>query len=377
MLKKSPVSILLSTALMGFSVFGLGYTATALSHQTSNADKRPIAGELELVAELPIRPGNVTVNHQGRIFTTVHPLDGPRSVQLIEITGKNTYTAWPNTKVQNGGKIANDNQLDTPLGIVIDGNDTLWVVDIGLNLGKTRIFGFDIKTGNLLKRFDLDASIAPKGSFVQDLAVDEKNGWIYLADLADPSIIAINMKNGQARKFANHPSLRSEESSQMKIGGKPILFHGSPANIGINPITLSADNETIYFGAMTGQSWYGVPAKLFRDGASDDQIAASISRVGSKPISDGASTDAQGNHFFTNLNEGGIDMLSNDGYLVPLVRNIELDWPDNAHFGPNSWLYLSVNQLHKTPAFTGGKDTAQGKFKIFRVWTGTAGVVGR
>lgn len=377
MLKKSPVSILLTTALMGFSVFGLGYTATALSHQTSNADKRPIAGELELVAELPIRPGNVTVNNQGRIFSTVHPLGGEGTMQLIEITGKDTYIAWPNQKMQNNGKDFTDQQFDSLIGVVVDKNNILWTVDAGLHIGKTRVFAFDTKTGKTIKRFDLDSKVAPKGSFVQDLVVDDENGWIYLANLAGPSIIAVNIQTGESRSFGAHEGFKPENTSEMKIGGKSIFFHGNPANIPLNPITLSADNETLYFGAMTSQSWYSLPTKLFRTNASDQEITASVKRVGSKPVSDGASTDAQGNHFFTNINEGGVDMLSNDGYLRPLVRNIELDWVDSVHFGPNSWLYLSVNQLHKTPAFTGGKDTAQGKFKIFRVWTGTAGVVGR
>lgn len=42
-----------------------------------------------------------------------------------------------------------------------------------------------------------------------------------------------------------------------------------PARVGINPITLSADGETLYFGSMNGKSWFSVPAKLFRNGASD------------------------------------------------------------------------------------------------------------
>ena len=53
----------------------------------------PAAGKVEVVAQLPIRPGNVAATEQGRVFATVHPLDKPTGVQLIEITGKQQYRA--------------------------------------------------------------------------------------------------------------------------------------------------------------------------------------------------------------------------------------------------------------------------------------------
>lgn len=43
--------------------------------------------DLEVVAELPVRPANAAVSKDGRIFATIHPL-GSNDLQLIEITGK-------------------------------------------------------------------------------------------------------------------------------------------------------------------------------------------------------------------------------------------------------------------------------------------------
>ncbi|WP_202820659.1 L-dopachrome tautomerase-related protein [Variovorax sp. JS1663] len=168
----------------------------------------------------------------------------------------------------------------------------------------------------------------------------------------------------------------------MVVEGKPFLLGGeggskSPARIGINPITLSANGETIYFGAMNGINWYSVPARLLREGAADAQIASAIQRVGSKPVSDGASTDAEGNHFITNLADNGIDILTSKGELKPFVRDPRFLWPDNLHFGPDSWLYVAITQLHRNPAFTGEADTRRAPYLIARVWTGTRGQPGR
>ncbi|ABS07558.1 hypothetical protein [Shewanella baltica] len=53
-------------------------TALWLSLTASSfVNATPAVGSLETVAELPIRPGNVSVTAQGRIFATVHPLDTP------------------------------------------------------------------------------------------------------------------------------------------------------------------------------------------------------------------------------------------------------------------------------------------------------------
>jgi sugar lactone lactonase YvrE len=155
----------------------------------------------------------------------------------------------------------------------------------------------------------------------------------------------------------------------MIIDGKQIHFNGKPAEVAVDPITLSADKETIYFGAMNGRTWYRVPARLFREGASDAQIAEAIAKVGRKPISDGAATDTRGNHFFTNLTEHGIDVLTADGKAQPFVRDARMVWPDGVQFGSPSSLYVSVNQLNTTPAFTGGEDEGNKPYYILRVKT--------
>lgn len=327
-------------------------------------------GEIEVVAELPIRPGNVAVSNDGRVFATVHPFGQDKNVQLIEVTDKKTYRAWPGPQYQSNGKDYSDDRIDSPLGIYKDNHNRLWIIDMGLHLGKTRIWGFDITSGALVKRIDLPAEIAPKGSFIQDLVVDDKNGWIYLADIANPGLIAVEIATNKARRFGNHPSLNAEAGVKMVIDGKEIYFQGKPAHVAVDPITISADKEMIYFGAMTGNTWYAMPTKHFRENSTDALIANSIHKIGAKPISDGATTDGNGIHYFTNLNDHGIDVLAADGKLKPFVRDSRLDWPDGIQFGPDEWLYISVNQLHKTPDFTGGTEKGSAPFYILRAWTG-------
>ena len=346
----------LSISLISAALLCLGQTAARA------------APALEVVAEMPIRPGNVTATPQGRVFATVHPLDKPAGLQLIEITGKTTYAAWPDAELQSAPGQVSDERIDTPLGLVQDGKGGLWVIDMGLNIGKTRLWSFDIASNKLLRKIDLPVSVAPKGAFVQDLAVDAERGWAYLADIAPPGLIALNLITGQVHRFDGHPSLQPEKDAKMHVGGVDNLFGGKPASIGADPITLSADGATLFYGAMSGKHWYSLPTRLLRDGASAERLGAAVRTVGRKPISDGAATDSAGNHYFTNLNDNGLDMLDKRGRLTSLVRDSRIRWADNVQIGPEGWLYMAVNQLHLTSAFT-GTDQGQPPYTVLRVKT--------
>jgi hypothetical protein len=214
--------------------------------------------------------------------------------------------------------------------------------------------------------------------------VDDERGFVYLADVGgsqEPALVVVDLKGRSSRRFSASPALQSEDLD-LVVEGRVIGTRGEdgalkPARIALNPITLSADGETLYFGAMNGKTWYRVPAHLLRDGASDEAIAGAIALEGPKPLSDGASTDAEGNHYFTDLGENAIAVLHPDGKLETLVQDDRLLWPDALSFGEPGWLYIAVNQLNRAPPLNGGVEGAELPYRIMRVYTGTRGIAGR
>lgn len=318
---------------------------------------------LEQVFSSPVRPGNVAVANDGRVFISFHPL-GTSGMQLAEIKDGQAI-AYPSAMLQKQGSDAADANFDTLLGVQVDKRQRLWAIDMGLNLGRTRLWAFDLADGTTAHKITLPADIAPKGSFVQDFVIDETRGWAYLADIANPGLIALELSTGKARRFSGHPSLQSE-NVDLVIDGQVIDFNGKPARVGVNPITISDDRDTLYFGAMNGTQWYQLPARLLREGASDEDIGAAIRAVGPKPVSDGVATDAQGHHYFTDLGGHAVTRLSADGQRSVVVRDPRLSWPDNVAVGADGWLYISVNQLHTTPAFTGGVDAGKPPYAVYR-----------
>jgi sugar lactone lactonase YvrE len=191
----------------------------------------------------------------------------------------------------------------------------------------------------------------------------------------------VDLDAGTSRRFTASPALQAEDVD-LVVAGRVLGRDGAdggfqPARIAVNPITLSADGETLYFGAMNGETWYRLPTRLLREGADDATIAAAIERAGPKPVSDGASTDTAGNHYFTDLGSNAITVLRPDGGLTTLVRDDRLLWPDALSFGEPGWLYIAVNQLHLAPALNGGVEGAEPPFRILRVYTGASGIAGR
>lgn len=323
--------------------------------------------KLEIVAEMPFRPGNVAVSATGEVFSTIHPLGNP-SIQLVKVNPGNSYSAFPNASWQRKAETeATSKTFDTPLGIRVDSKNRVWIIDMGLNYGKTRLFAFDAKTGKKVYENIFPESVAPKGSFIQDLVIDDKNGFVYLADISNPGILVVNLANHHVRRLKSQPSFASEDLD-IKIDGAIVNFGGKAARVAINPITLSSDNETLFFGAMNSKTWYKLNASLLRKGSSDDEIARSIQKESPKPISDGAATDTNGDHYFTNLNESGIDKWNAEmRTFEPVVRDARLNWPDNIALGPDGYIYVAVNQLHKTPAFTGTIDLGKAPYFIYKL----------
>ncbi len=348
------------------------------------AGEQLLPGALEEVAELPINPGNLAVTEQGRVFATVHQFRRA-DAQLIEVTGPTSYKPWPDA-AWNGAFGSGPGVLNSVLGIRIDRQGRLWVIDNGLGdpPQTPKLLAFSVADGKPVFRYDFPPETGPAGSFLNDLAVDDARGFVYLADVGGnsaPALVMVDLNHKTSRRFAASPALQAEDVD-LVVEGQVIGRRGEdgkvkPARVGLNPITLSADGETLYFGAMNGETWYRLPARLLREGADDAAVAAAIGKAGPKPISDGASTDTEGNHYFTDLGRNAIAVLSPDGRLETLVEDDRLLWPDALSFGESGWLYIAVNQLHRAPMLNGGADGAIRPFRILRVYTGTEGIAGR
>src|SRR5262249_17780383 len=121
--------------------------------------------------------GNVAVAADGRVFFTVHPESNPSGNKLLVATGTD-IKPFPNAELQSV-------LFETPLGVRIDAQNRLWVIDSGNHgTGQARLIAFDIVTGRIVHDHRFDTDIAQIGSYLQDMAIAPGGKTIYIADVS-------------------------------------------------------------------------------------------------------------------------------------------------------------------------------------------------
>jgi len=343
--------------------------------------------ELEVVHRLDVAPGNLTVTPKGRIITSLHQHYAPE-LRVAEVLEDGTLKPFPNEAWNDQSKPA-DERLDSVLGIQCDPRGIVWMLDNGMRGNVTpKLVAWDTNADKLHRVIKLPPPITRDTSFLNDLAVDSEHGVIFIADTDRsgwPGIVVVHPTRSVFRRTLDrHPALVANEELDMVIDGQPLVIdppEGEPfkPKIPVNPIALSPDNQTLYFGPMTGEVMYQIDASVLRNPmVADDVLFRQVEPYGRKPISDGSTADAAGNVYITDITGHAIGITRRDGSYVQLVRDPELlQWPDAFAYGPDGYVYVAVNQLHKGPVLNAGRDMSQPPYLILRFKPQSAGVVGR
>ncbi len=144
------------------------------------------ASELEVVAQLPVAPGNVTVTPSNRIILTLHPFYSPK-LKVVELAKDGSLIPFPNADWHTHNA-KTTLAWDTVLGIQCDKRGVVWVLDSGTEDGSIpKLVGWDTVRDRLYKVIHLTQpavvlpTILPDSVFVNDLAVDRTNDAIYIS----------------------------------------------------------------------------------------------------------------------------------------------------------------------------------------------------
>jgi len=343
--------------------------------------------ELEVVHRLGLPPGNLTLTPDDRLVMSLHQHYAPE-MRVVEVMPSGTIVPFPNAEWNDPSRPA-DQRLDTVLGIQSDPDGIVWMLDNGMRGNVTpKLVAWDTTTDSLHRVIKLPQPITRETSFLNDLAVDSEHGVIYIADTdrgGKPAIIVVHPGRSVFRRaLQQHPALVANQQLDMVIDGEPLMIKpadGEPfkPRVPINPIALSPDNQTLYFGPMTGKVMYQMDASVLRNPlVADDVLFRSVEPYGEKPISDGSTADAAGNVYITDITNHAIGVTRRDGSYVQLARDPELlQWPDAFSYGPDGYIYVAVNQLHKGPVLNAGQDASEPPFLIVRFMPPAKGVVGR
>jgi sugar lactone lactonase YvrE len=285
----------------------------------------------------------------------------PATLNMIVMKdGKPLLAPFPSWAMNKEG---DPSALQSVLGYEIDENQVLWVLDQGhvngapSKDGSQKIVVYDLKTNILVESIKIPDEIASyTDSFLNDLVVDNKNGFVYIADsgiFSDPlrgGIIVYNMKDKSFRRVLDrHYSVQDVPAYWFSIRGKRINAD-SPMRTGADGIALSADRKTLYWCPLSSRSLYAINTLFLRDfEAPEELIEKNVVDLGSKGTNtDGMAGDSKGRIWYTMLEGMGLGYYDPVGMtMTKYVWDDRMVWVDGINFDNKGFMYFNNNRLHE------------------------------
>jgi sugar lactone lactonase YvrE len=280
--------------------------------------------------------------------------------KVVMVDGKPLLSAFPNWEMN---QIGDPDALQSVLGWEIDELGCAWFLDQGHIEGARSVDGaqkivcWDLKRNKLVKSIPVPDEIASyDASFLNDLVVDNKNGFVYIADsgiFSDPlqgGVIIYNMKTDELRRVLHqHVSTQDVPGYWFKIAGKPV-WKDRPMRTGADGIALSADRKTLYWCPLTARNLYAINTAMLQDfSISDKDIDQAVQDLGDKGTNtDGMGADNQGLIYYTMLEGQGIGIYNpQDKSFQPFVTDDRMIWVDGMTFDNRGFLIFNSNCLHE------------------------------
>lgn len=333
----------------------------------------------------------VQVDAQGNLYVSTARWGGkdlPATLSKLVKQADGSYKLQPfPSRAMND--VNNPAGLKAVLGFAIDRDNVMWMLDQGHVEGVAasprdeKLIGWDLTTNTEKYRIEFPDSLYDKRcSFLNDVAVDNDNGFVYIADSGincDPlkgALMVYDYRNNKVRRILDGDVLTQDQAGfTFQIHGRKVLKN-SPMRTGADGIALSGDKKTLYWTNLTGNKLYSLPTALLRDFATPEAaIKAAATSQAIPSNTDGLTADRDGNLYLTALTLNGI--MKRDaatGAVSTLVSDEAISWPDTLSWGPDGSLYFVSNHLHLWVDGDMNFDTpnAVPNFRIYR-YTGTAG----
>lgn len=308
-------------------------------------------------------PAGFKTDAEGNFYLSVPrwALGIPATVnKVVIVDGKPLLSAFPNWDMN---KIGDPDALQSVLGWEIDELGRAWFLDQGHIEGVRSIHGaqkivcWDLKRNELVESIPVPDEIASyDASFLNDLVVDNTNGFVYIADsgiFSDPlqgGIITYNMRTKELRRVLHqHVSTQDVPGYWFKIAGKPV-WKDRPMRTGADGIALSADRKTLYWCPLTARNLYAIDTAMLQDySIPDEDIEQAVQDLGDKGTNtDGMGADNQGLIYYTMLEGQGIGIYNpQEKSFKPFVTDDRMIWVDGMTFDNRGFLIFNNNRLHE------------------------------
>jgi len=279
------------------------------------------------------------------------------------------------------GPEVGDVGIASTIGIKSDTNGVVWILDMGSKESPAKIVAWDTRANTLHKVIEIPASVTVPISFLQDFALDEKRGKIYIADMTftkpasemKPAFIVVDIATGKARRILERDARLMAVERDVIINGNLMGFKDSDGNakpwhLALNAISIDPAFEYVYFATINGEDIFRIPAAILADDTLDRAaIASKIETYGKKGPNDGFIVDGKGRVFSGDTEKNAVTVSTNVETRIVAKDRTLLRWPDGFAFAPDGTLYVVANQLNTNPVLNLGVDGSDKRYFIVTI----------
>ena len=319
----------------------------------------------------------VAVAKDNRVFVNYPYWLDNHSYSVVEVKNGKPIP-YPNAE-WNSFKKGEDgqNKFVTVQSVVTDDNGFLWVVDAaGIGLGKVyqhsaKVLKINLATNKIDKIYRFPENVVGADVYINDIRVDNQNGFAYLTNSNTGGLVVLNINNGESRLIlVNSPSVKSDPNYHFSpLGTELKKGNGSLLKVNSDGIALTPDNQYIYYKPLSDNRLYRIKTDLLRDfKTSENVLEKNVEDLGKFITTDGMIFDKKGNLYLGDLEKSSIVKLTPDLKMKTIVQDKEkLIWPDSYSISDDGYLYISNSQIQLMPWFHNGKEEFKKPFKVFRI----------
>lgn len=314
---------------------------------------------LQQVASFEHQVTGVTISKDGRIFVNFPRWTEDAPISVAEVMRDGRIRPYPDGE-WNAWRNARKNQMSAGdhfvcvQSVVADAHGNLWVVDpaapatAAVVQGGPKLVRIDLKTNKVAQVIRFDDTVAPQGSYLNDVRFSPDGRHAYLTDAgAKGALVVVDLQTGKARRVLDgHPSTQPEKDVVVKTDGRELRRpDGRGVEFAADSIALSPDGRTLYWKALTGRTLYRISTDALEDSSlSKGNLEARVERAGVTEPTDGLWIDARGRLYLSAIEQDAVRVRDGDR-VTTLVQDKRLRWPDTFSQGPDGNVYVTSSRI--------------------------------
>jgi sugar lactone lactonase YvrE len=333
-----------------------------------------LADDYEVVAEITDNmPTGVTVSDDGRVFVSF-PRWGDDVPFTVGEVVDGQVRPYPNAEINNWVPGDPTTKLVSVQSVIVDPVGHLWLLDTGapefgpVVRGGAKLVEIDLATDEIVRVIHPSDEAMTETTYLNDVRFDLSRGdagFAYITDSqASGALIVVDLASGRSwAKLRGHVTTGA-------VNGFRAIVQGEVRDgykVGADGIALSSDGSRLYYCPLSSRRLYSVETVALRDEElGDDEVAKTIVDHGDKGASDGLETDTAGAVYATAFEHSAVIKWDQEGNWATVVHGSDILWPDTLALAADGYLYISVNQLPRTPLFNAGVDDRIPPYLIIR-----------